>query len=77
MYPDVFLVMIDREVELGVVGYQPTGNLASVHGQDPSWCCFLLHCNSACFGIGFVDKVLGCPIVHQGSGIMFFSIGPL
>jgi len=56
--------MIDSEVDLGVVGDWPTGDLAPVHSQNPSWCRFLLHWDSACFGVSLVDKVLECPAVH-------------
>jgi len=50
--------MIDCEVDLGVVGYRPAGDLAPVHSQDLSWCRFLLHWDSVCFGVSLVDKVL-------------------
>jgi len=67
--------MIDFQVDLGIVGYRPTGDFTSVHGQGPSWCRFLLHWDSSCFGVGFVDEVLGCPAVYQGGGVLFISIG--
>ena len=57
-------MMIDCEVALGVVGYWPAGDLAPIHGQDPSWCYFLLYWDSTCFGISLVDKVLGYPAVY-------------
>lgn len=71
--------MVDGEVELGVMGYRPAGDLtSSVHSQDSSWCGFLLHWYSTGFGIGSVEKVFRCPTVYQGSGGgLFFPIGPL
>jgi len=68
-------VVVDGEVDLSVVGYRPASDLASIHSQDQSWCCFLLYRDSACFGVGSVDKILGCPTIHLGGGVRFFSIG--
>jgi len=57
-------MMIDCEVDLRVIGYRPAGDLTPVHRQNPSLGRFLLHWNSAGFGVGFVDEVLGCPAVY-------------
>jgi len=69
--------MVDREVDLSVVGYRPASDLASVHGQDSSGYCFLLYLYSAGFCIRSIDEVLRCSTVYQGCSGTFLAIGSL
>ena len=69
--------MVDREVDLSVVGYRPASDLVSVHGQDSSGYCFLLHLYSAGFRIRSINEVLGCSTVYQGCSGTFLAIGSL
>jgi len=69
--------MVNHKVDLSVMGYRPAGNLASVHGQDSSGYCFLLHLYSAGFCIRSMDEVLRCSTVYQGCSGTFLAIGSL
>jgi len=70
-------MMVDREVDLSIVGYWPTGDLASVHSQDSSRYCFLLRLYSAVLRIRSIDEVLRCSTVYQGCSGTFLAIGSL
>jgi len=69
--------MVDHQVDLSVVGYQPASDLASVHGQDSSGYWFLSYLYSAGFRIRSIDEVLGCSTVYQGCSGTFLAIGSL
>jgi len=69
--------MVDRKVDLNLVGYRPTSDLASVHGQDSSGYCFLVYLYSAGFRKRSIDEVLGCSTVYQGCSGTLLAIGSL
>jgi len=56
---------------------RPASDLASIHSQDLSGYCFLLHLYSAGFCIHSIDEVLGCSTVYQGCSGTFLAIGSL